>query len=142
MFSIARILAGLSIVGLLGILTFGGTGEYVLDDVPQPALVAVRLTVPEARQALISLVENQPQEEQAYFQLAELRTGGGIVLLDEQTERYYTTESWNCHLQEKTFRHSGPLRLHGCHREDMGVFEQIGGRWHARFVGTSWGCSK
>ena len=99
------------------------------------------LTPQRARQAVIDLIEQMPAEQQPYFQLAELRNGKGIAILDDLAERYFTTHTWNCCLKERWFIFSGPFRPGGCHREDHGVFEYVGGKWVARINGQSWACS-
>jgi hypothetical protein len=55
---------------------------------------------------------------------------------------YFTGETWNCHLRDKTFTYPGPFRPHGCTRTDHGVFELVAGHWEARLGGRSWACGK
>jgi hypothetical protein len=99
-------------------------------------------TAEQARPALVAMVRRMPASDHDYFRLADLRAGKGMVILDHQPERWYAGCQWNCHLADRTFTFPGPLRPHGCTREDCGVFERVSGRWQARISGGSIACSK
>jgi hypothetical protein len=133
-----------SLVVLVGVcLGFYAPDSTSYKDPPRIEIDPAPVLTPErARQAISALVEAMPGEDQAYFQLSGVHTGDSIAILDQRSERYFTTHTWNCLLKERWFVFSGPFRPHGCHREDHGVFECVGGRWKAHITGRSWGCSK
>jgi hypothetical protein len=135
-------LAGLILIGLPGMFVGFRTHAHPSDDVSFGTTLSAKLTVQEARQALIRMVEHLPPEEQQHFQLGALRAGQAIEILDERKELYFSGASWNCHLRKKTFIYLGPRRPHGCTRDDEGVFELVAGRWQARIEGRTWACGK
>ena len=129
-----RLLAALTVVCLLFCAPGYGTVERA--GKVDPA-VQTRFTATDARQALIEMVQG---DDRLRFMLAELKAGGGMVLMDEQTEGV-AEGVWNCNLARKTFGFIARARL-GCQYSCDGVFERGRGKWVARITGQAWSCER
>jgi hypothetical protein len=129
---------------LLALLTVGcllfcapGYGTVERAGKGDPA-VQTRFTAADARQALIEMVQGRWSEEddQLLYGLADLRAGGGMVLMDDKTEGILC-ETWSCHLARKAFVLGFTPIGAGCRYSCTGVFERTGGKWVARITGEN-----
>lgn len=97
-----------------------------------------RLTVEEARQALIDLLvrDDAPNFDTRSREVTALRDGRNLTTV-ELPPGHTLSERWNCDLSAKTF--SFATIKGSCMFQCHGVFERSETGWKAKVTSTSWG---
>jgi len=91
----------------------------------------LRLTLENARTALIAMIEAKPEYERDFLGLSRLKSGNSIAL-DTGSEGV-TEGVWTCNATKLRFVFVRPLGTNGLYDCD-GTFEFVAGKWQAKIA--------